>query len=80
MGILVFWLSPCLQWIPLHTKCNKVLFVGSAISRSIWAKQIPLSCLVGHMLCCLNVGVSDEAGKGGIPKSEQHSMKVRIWT
>ena len=24
-----------------------------------------LSCLVGHMLCCLNVGVNDEAGKGG---------------
>ena len=24
-----------------------------------------LSCLVGHMLCCLNVRVNDEAGKGG---------------
>ena len=41
MGILGFWLSPCWQWIPLHTKCNEVLFVGSAISRSIWARQIP---------------------------------------
>jgi len=41
MGILGFWLSPCWQWIPLHTKCNEVLFVGSAISRSIWAMQIP---------------------------------------
>ena len=42
MGILGLWLSPCWQWIPLHAKCNEVLFVGSAISRSIWARQIPL--------------------------------------
>ena len=41
LGILGFWLSPGWQWIPLHTKCNEVLFVGSAISRSIWARQIP---------------------------------------
>ena len=40
MSILDFWLLPCWQWIPLHTKCNEVLFVGSAISRSIWARQI----------------------------------------
>ena len=41
MGILGFWLSPYWQWIPLQTKCNEVLFVGLAISRSIWARQIP---------------------------------------
>ena len=34
MDILGFWLLLCWQWIPLQTKCNKVLFVGSAISRS----------------------------------------------
>ena len=34
-------------------------------------KQIrTLSCLVGHMLSCLNVRVNDEAGKRGVPKSE----------
>ena len=32
--VIGFWLLPCWQWIPLQTKCNEVLFVGSAISRS----------------------------------------------
>ena len=41
MGILGFWFSPSWQRIPMRTKCKEVLFVGSAISCSIWARQIP---------------------------------------
>ena len=41
MGSLVLQLSPCWQWIPLHTKCNEALSVGSANPHSMWTRQMP---------------------------------------
>ena len=52
MGSLVHWLSTCWRRIPLHANCNKVLFVGSAIPRSVWAKinTLLMSCRVHAVL------------------------------